>query len=175
MGILQIKYQWSLSDNPKISCVLTQHNPTHISRGTVQVCMLGKPQNLTKQVIRVLGTWSRRKERWAREGGSGEEGRRGGSGFYLHLTPGLQVCKLGCRILGKPRTLTKQGIQAQGLVVILVIRIPCCEVTGHDAGLVHYHPLLEIESYLVRNHPCINLSWRESWEEMSEELSELFG
>ena len=34
-GHLADKYQGSLSDNPKRSCGLMQHNPTHISRGTV--------------------------------------------------------------------------------------------------------------------------------------------
>ncbi len=40
MVILQIKYQWSLSDSPKRSCVLTQHNPTHISRWTVGITLV---------------------------------------------------------------------------------------------------------------------------------------
>ncbi len=60
--------------------------------------MLGKPQTLTKQVIRVLGTWSRRKE----------------SGFYSHLTRELQAYKLDFRIPGKPQTLTKQGSGLNG-------------------------------------------------------------
>ncbi len=32
---VNIKYQWSLSDHSKRSSGLTQHNPTHLSRGTI--------------------------------------------------------------------------------------------------------------------------------------------